>query len=352
MVAFRLKMGGWLSSLNSITCYDNESCLKYCLKSAKKNTINRLAPLTTDGANMNQQPINNPHTINYHSERTGDQNLSQKDLTAVDNLPNVMNALASGKKLKNHLLNSVLEQIQSCGSRNELSVFVKKYFPHITHRSKGVRALIFTINEKLTTFGVAPAWRGFSLPEITNIEEVDQLDYQVMYDMRIIDLQWLHAQRNEGFSSSEPTSDHYRELMNKEVFDYELAHKLATLHTDRLKSIDELGICEDVQRDLIVYKTLEIAQEQKTIMGQRSEVEKDIQTAAHRNPRMGKKLLEVMHDRLDQWMSTQVTQSKSKTVMYETYKKITGSNISASSYNTKLQSLKNALIWANSKFMI
>ncbi len=300
---------------------------------------------------MNQQLINNPHTITDHSERTDDQHLSQKDLTAVDNLPKVMNALASGKKLTNNLLNSIRDQIQSCGSRNELTVFIKKYVPHITQRSQGVRAIIFTINEKLTTFGLAPAWRGL-ITEITKDEEVDQLDYQVMYDLRIIDLQWLHAQRNEGFSSSQPISDHYRELMNKEVFDYELAHKLATLHTDRLKSIDELGICEDVQRDLVVYKSLEIEQEQKTIIEQRIDVEKDILKAANRNPRMGKKLLDVMQDRLNQWMSTQVTKSKSKKVMYETYKKITGSNISASSYNSKLQSLKNALKWANSKFMI
>lgn len=306
---------------------------------------------------MNQQLINNPHTITDHSERTDEHHsiqqstVSQNELTAVDKVPKILNLLALGKKSKSSLLNSILDQIQSAVSRNELTECVKKYFPYTTRSSAVNRVIIFTINEKLTTFGLAPAWRGL-ITEITKDEEVDQLDYQVMHDLRIIDLQWLHAQRNEIFSSSQPISDHYRELMNKEIFDYELAHKLATLHTDRLKSIDELGICEDVQRDLVVYKTLEIEQEQKTIMEQRIEVEKDILKAANRNPRMGKKLLEVMHDRLDQWMSTQVTQSKSKTVMYETYKKITGSNISASSYNTKLQSLKNALIWAKSKFMI
>lgn len=202
-------------------------------------------------------------------------------------------------------------------------------------------------------FGVAPAWRDYPQIESVSCDESDQQESSILSDMRIIDLQWLHAYgKGDDSVYAYSVNNDYRELMGKETFDYVRAQKIATAQEDRNVSIHEFGLHEDIQRDLMAYRTPAIEQEIQKIISLRVEVEKDLRIAAGRNYRMGKKLIDVMPDRLDQWMSIKATQSKSKTVMYETYKKITGSKIALSSYNTKLQSLKHALRLADSEYMV
>lgn len=307
---------------------------------------------------MNQNLLDNPRAIPNQPDSASDEQINRRSVVTenewneIEKVLNILNRLLVGKNVTNKPINPILSEVQSCKRPDELTVFVKKIFPSITRNLPGTRFLTHLVSEKYTALGVAPAWRGYPLPEITDSKVIGQIDSTVQSDLRIIDLQWLHA-NSKGDESlwQDSNNDDYRELMEKEVFDYVLAHKLAIAITDRDESISELGLCEDMQRDLVAYKTLEIEREQKKIISQRPEVEKDLRIAADIYPRMGKKLLAVMPDRLDQWVSTQVTQSKSKTVWYETYKKITGSSITASSYNAKLQSLKNALRHAHSKFM-
>ncbi|MEC9411354.1 MAG: hypothetical protein VX829_01605 [Pseudomonadota bacterium] len=209
-----------------------------------------------------------------------------------------------------------------------------------------LRLAAIAINMKYTELGIAPAWRNNVTIQADNIQSrlLDPLD------LRVIDLEWLHSKRiNEQYSLD--TSPIYLELFNKDKFDFDLAYKLVKQETDTNTGLVALNLNEEIQKELISYKLPRLSEEFRRVVMLRSEVEKDLKLAASRNPRMGKKLLDVIPDRLDQWMSTQISRSDSKTVMYETYKKITGSSITASSYKAKLQALKNALRRANSQFV-
>jgi len=298
---------------------------------------------------MNQKVNDNHRADELKKLRSGGL---EKAKVTIDKVPEIMNAIGSGGKLKSETLNSICHQIKSCKKPSDLAVIADKVFSCDRLSSSKARILVFTISEVFTELGIAPAWRNYPLPMSENTDEVYTTEFIAPPDLRVIDLQWLHAQYRGDSFGIYGNNDLYRDLMSNDTFDYVLANKLATEEVTRDTHIKHVGVCEDIQIELAAYKTRQIEKEHQRIIGQREEVEKDLRLAATRNPRMGKKLVSVIPDRLDQWMSTQATPSTSKAVMYETYKKITGSKISLSSYNTKFQSLKNALLTAGNRFRV
>lgn len=307
--------------------------------------LKSLTTLHTNNATLQRISSANDEHLAPHSA------ITLKKPKPVDKVPAILNALASGKKLKDDKKNQVVEHLQRFENRHGLVAFAKERFSSPKKYRTEMRLFKFIIHQRLSSFGIAPAWRINPFTDINEVGWVGSIDHLWQSDLRIIDLQWLHAKCRNSDAWKHSTSGLYQELMSKDLFDYVLAQKLAISCTDRIKAIDELGLSEDIQRELAAFKTLEIEQERQKIIRQRVEVEKDLRIAAHRNPNMGKKLIAVLPDRLDLWMSTKVAPSDSKSVLHETYKKITGSNNTLSTYNSKYQALKNALRHGESKFI-
>lgn len=308
-------------------------------------THKSLTTLLTNNATLKRVSSANDEHLTPHSA------IPLKKPKPLDKVPAILNALASGMRLKDDKLNFVIGHLHRYENLDGLVNFTEKVFSITDQYSWKGRLLKFVVNNRYTYFGVAPAWRLYPFLEINEAEEVGSIDPMWQSDIRIIDLQWLHSKCRDSDAWKHSTSGLYQELMSKESFDYVLAQKLAISCTDRIKAIDELGLSEDIQRELAAFKTVEIEQERQKITRLRVEVEKDLRIAAHRNPNMGNKLIAVLPDRLDLWMSTRVAPSDSKSVLHETYKKITGSNNTLSTYNSKYQSLKKALICAKSQFI-
>ena len=267
----------------------------------------------------------------------------------LDDFGNTFIAVLQGKKQYN---NKKIQSAIDVLSRATAKALLNRVHPYETTAygaKSSHRIAFYAINLRLSELGIPPRWRKLKKPLFKKDGKWSDEESRYMRDLQVFDMEWLYRQYPKHRVMSG-----YGELIKKlkdgDSFDFALAHMIAAADFTATTKAKMFKLTEDMQAEMCVLRDKRLDREYNTLMRQLDEVESDLVLAASRNPRRGKKLLDVLDDRLCLWLSVMMTKGNSETKMIENYCKLTGDQINRSTYKSRIKSLNSALMEVGSKY--
>lgn len=217
--------------------------------------------------------------------------------------------------------------------------------------NKEERLHFYICNILLSKMGVAPRWRSMQRTASNYGEEwIDEVT-NFNRDVQVFDLEWIRRQYPEHKVRSN-FEGLFKHVMKSPVFDFSHAYCVASSTLTAQKKSLYLNLTDDMQTETVVIKMKNIKRRLSRLDNNLLDVRNDLIRAARKNRHRGKKLIDVIDDRLSIWLSAIVTEGISPTAMAETYMKMTGNKIDAARYMKRLLSTNDALREVASKFVV
>lgn len=266
------------------------------------------------------------------------------DPVNIDNLGNeTRDAVSAGSLSTNKRIAKANHEI------NRMSIDRLRKLVHRFPMDEKFRFVFYLANMRLSELGVAPRFRHIRrLSAKPSSSERGMQEVQHLRDVQVFDLEWLHRQ-HPGHRIRNLYLGVFQKLLKEELFDYGVAHMIASAGIKTEKKVAALRLTEDMQAGMCILRSKSLDRKQRALEAKLEEVEFDLITAAHRNPRRGAKLLNVIPDRLNVWRAIAMTSGKSESLMLENYTKLSGKQINRSTFKSKMNSLNKALNEVKSK---
>lgn len=256
--------------------------------------------------------------------------------------------MLTGDNFASERINVLLQKIRSLKTESLVSA-LSKIRPNFADQESEWRYAFYFLNIRLSEIGIAPRWRGMQRPLFKKKSEWTEGDIRYARDMQVFDMQWLYSEYpNHRVVSS--YNGLVKKLMDTKPFDFAHAFMLSAAEVTSAKKSRMFKLTRDMQAEMSMLRFKDIDKEHKRLLQRLEEVESDLVLAANRNPRRGKKLIDVISDRLNLWLAVMITKGSSEKVMIENYRKITGRVIKRSTFRSNLKSLNAALQEVDSKY--
>ncbi|MDO8826804.1 hypothetical protein [Methylophaga sp.] len=217
--------------------------------------------------------------------------------------------------------------------------------------NKRNRLEFYICNILLSKRGIAPRWRKMQptgpmidsdwLESITNFNR----------DVQVFDFEWIRRKYPEHKTTTR-FNKLFRHVMKSQEFDYSHAYRVAASSITAEKKAKYMGVTYEMELETVVIKSKAVKSKLLTKERHVDEVRTDLLNAARKNPHRGGKLLAVIEQRLELWLSAVITETNSASTMAATYKAMTGKNITVSNYMKRLKATNAALNEVGSKFVL
>lgn len=305
----------------------------------KKERIAKLLGISDDELAVHEADLHRNHKLLY----------GKFDPINYDEFGNHLSEkMLRGDNFKSERINVLLQKIRS--AKPEVLVRnLSNIKPNFEDQESDWRYSFYFSNIRLSEMGIAPRWRGMQRPLFKKKSEWTEGDIRYARDMQVFDMQCLYSEYpNHRVVSS--YKGLVKKLMDTKPFDFAHAFMLSAAEVTSTEKSRMFKLTRDMQAEMSMLRFKDIDKEQKRLLQKLDEVETDLNLAANRNPRRGKKLIDVIPDRLNLWLAVMITKSSSEKVMIENYRKITGRVIKRSTFRSNLKSLNAALQEVGSKY--
>lgn len=198
---------------------------------------------------------------------------------------------------------------------------------------------------------IMPSYRG--LPAVPPLEARRPEHTKLMVELQIVDLWWLFTHYREvyvalGSGGGTRLPDLLAMLCESDKFDEALARQIAERGVKKAKKYDELGILPSHQFELAQLRSNEVLKRQKSLRANREAIQRHLLGIAARNSKVrGNEAdwaLAYIAGELSDEMAEACTGSRpektSQTDANKIYRKLGGKQIAASSFGTKLKSVR------------
>lgn len=210
---------------------------------------------------------------------------------------------------------------------------------------------LYMVSLVLSYRGVAPRWREYKRVFVEGFENEDLPQLVYSRDIQLFDLEWLRR-TYPSHKPSKQMNGLYLALTDSEEFDFRHAFLIASSKFTAAEKSKRLRLSEAMQMDNFVIRSGAVDRRVKSLEKALDDVYADLLQASHKNRRRGIKLERVIPDRLNVWLSAELTYGNSVSVMAEQYQKITGKKISPSSFRKRLKATNKALLEVGSRQFI
>tara|TARA_R110001599_G_scaffold169141_3_gene358995 strand:+ start:267 stop:1460 length:1194 start_codon:yes stop_codon:yes gene_type:complete len=209
------------------------------------------------------------------------------------------------------------------------------------------------LNYRLSHLGVAPRWRGINRDGHYKFSKRERTPEQEAFlrDVQVFDMEWIHK-RYHGHLVDTSWNGTMEGIFTSENFDSKKSAIISEMAITPAKKADYLMLTSDMQKELMMLRTKKVDDLIRGLLDQSKRVHNDLMNCARRNKRKGKKLMENLPVRVDLWLASKLNPGGSMAMLIETYRLITGTQLTKSNCQRLLLSLNDSLNEVNSKYVL
>lgn len=207
-------------------------------------------------------------------------------------------------------------------------------------------------NYRLSCLGVAPRWRGIVRDKhYRTAKEARALGREAyLRDIQAFDLEWLYR-RYHGHVVDTTWNSVFDGIFNGAEFNTKQAALIAGMSLKPAQKADYLMLTPDMEKELFMLRSAKTDRFINGLLEKAKKVRVDLLTAARRNRKRGKGLMENLERRVNLWIAANLIPNSSITSTVENYALMTGETLKPSNGTRILKSLDAALIEVDSNYV-
>jgi len=215
------------------------------------------------------------------------------------------------------------------------------------------RTRFIYFNYRLSCIGIAPRWRGLVRDRHYKTSKDNRSTAQEAYlrDIQALDLEWLFRRYHRHVVDTS-WNGVFEGIFSSNELDTKKISVVAAMNMTMAKKAEFLMLTPDMEAELFMIRSIKTDKFIRGLLKKSQRVRVDLLTAAQRNPKRGKRLLDNIDRRVNLWIASNLAPKCSISSTVANYTMMTGEKITPSNCKRLRRSLNDSLNEVGSKYVL